>query len=179
MATTVEVNENSSSRQQIAFRENPNIHLLTSRFNTVTWRENEEYRQRMGITGCIYGAPLQVTHKINLMSSAYVIEMNNSINKIEGIGLFVNRNVLDKNYRIYSDMDYNRYIYKGSKHLIADKITDEYSKRVISVLEQLLFKGSRHCKRAQGITALPDWITHNKFGFDFVPCLNEIFKKYA
>ena len=52
MATMVETSGNSSSRQQIAFRENPNIHLLTSRFNTDTWRENEEYRQRMGITGC-------------------------------------------------------------------------------------------------------------------------------
>ena len=76
-------------------------------------------------------------------------------------------------------MDYNRYIYKGSKHLIIDKITDDYDKRVIFVLEQLLFKGARHCKRAQGITSLPDWISHNKYEFDFVSCINEIFKKYT
>jgi len=156
-----------------------NKFVATTRFNDETYEQNNMYKTRIGHIGCLYGTPIKIKEKIPLESHVYVIEMNNSINKIEGIGLFVNRNVLDKNYRIYSDMDYNRYIYKGSKHLIIDKITDEYNKRVISVLEQLLFKGARHCKRAQGITALPDWITHNKFGFDFVPCLNEIFKKYA
>ena len=44
--------------QQIVFRENPNIHLLTSRFNTDTWKMKNI--GTMGISGCIYGAPLQV-----------------------------------------------------------------------------------------------------------------------
>jgi len=60
--------------------------------------------------------------------------MNNSTNKIEGIGLIQNRLILDKNYRIYDDMDYNRYIYRGSKHLAASQITDEYDMRVIKCI---------------------------------------------
>ena len=75
-------------------------------------------------------------------------------------------------------MDYNRYIYKGNKRITVEAISDEYNKRVISVLEQLLFKGERHCKRAQGITQLPDWILHNKFEFDFVQVFTQIFNKY-
>jgi hypothetical protein len=104
--------------------------------------------------------------------------MNNTTNKIEGIGLITNKNILDKPYRIYDDMDYNRYIYKGNKRIKVESISDEYNKRVISVLEQLLFKGERHCKRAQGITELPDWILHNKFEFDFVQVFTQIFNKY-
>ena len=153
--------------------------ITTTRFNNDTINQNKSYTQRTNIKGCIYGTPIKMKSNIPLESNVYVIEMNNSINKIEGIGLIVNQHVLDKNYRIYDDMDYNRYIYKGNKHISVSKLTDEYEKRVIHVLEQLLFKGERHCKRAQGITALPDWITHNKYGFDFVQCIHKIFKKYV
>jgi hypothetical protein len=156
-----------------------NKYIATTRFNETTYQQNVIYKSRIGTTGCLYGTPMKIKDKIPLESHVYVIEMNNSINKIEGIGLIVNQQVLDKNYRIYDDMDYNRYIYKGNKHISVSKLTDEYEKRVIHVLEQLLFKGERHCKRAQGITALPDWITHNKYGFDFVQCIHKIFKKYV
>jgi hypothetical protein len=49
------------------------------------------YKARIGHTGCLYGTPIKIKEKIPLESHVYVIEMNNSINKIEGIGLFVNR----------------------------------------------------------------------------------------
>jgi|AntAceMinimDraft_10_1070366.scaffolds.fasta_scaffold35113_2 hypothetical protein len=156
-----------------------NKYIATTRFNEKTYEENTNYKSKIGTTGCLYGTPMKIKETIPLDSNVYVIEMNNSINKIEGIGLIINQNVLDKNYRIYDDMDYNRYIYKGAKHIHISNLTDEYEKQVIYVLEQLLFKGERHCKRAQGITALPDWITHNKYGFDFVQCIHKIFKKYT
>ena len=156
-----------------------NKYIATTRFNNKTYEQNILYKTRIGITGCLYGPPMKIKDTIPLDSYVYVIEMNNSINKIEGIGLITNKHVLDKNYRIYEDMDYNRYIYKGTNHVSVSKLTDEYEKRVIYVLEQLLFKGERHCKRAQGITVLPDWITHNKYGFNFVQCIHKIFKKYT
>jgi hypothetical protein len=153
MATTVEVNENSSSRQQIAFRENPNIHLLTSRFNTVTWRENEEYRQRMGITGCIYGAPLQVTHKINLMSSAYVIEMNNDTNKIEGIGAIRVYPSFSDPKSVYNNKNYNRYVYSGKYRLDRETLV-RHNERLIDAIECLVFTGKTHMKRGAGLTTM-------------------------
>ena len=101
--------------------------------------------------------------------------MNNDKNKIEGIGLIKNERKLDKNYRIYKNMDYNRYVYTGDKYLPITKVTDEYHQQVILVMEQLIFKGDRHCKRGQGITQLPQWILQNKTGFDFVKCFDDMF----
>ena len=73
-------------------------------------------------------------------------------------------------------MLYNRYIYKGRRHISITQITNEYDKQIIYVLEQLLFKGERHCKRSQGITQLQQWILHNKYNFDFVKAIETIFK---
>ena len=149
--------------------------VATTRFSDKTYQENSNYRQKISHNGPLYGTPMKMKERIPLESYVYVIEMNNTTNKIQGIGLIVNRHVVDKNYRIYDDMDYNRYIYKGNKRLDVTKISDDYNKKVIFVLEQLLFKGERHCKRAQGITSLPDWIANNKSGFDFTKCLNKMF----
>jgi len=152
--------------------------IATTRFNEKTYEQNVNYKKKLGQLACLYGTPIKIKETIPLESQVYVIEMNNSTNKIEGIGLIQNRLILDKNYRIYDDMDYNRYIYRGIKHLAASNITDEYDMRVINVLEQLLFKGERHCKRAQGITALSDWIVHNKYNFNFAQCFNKMFHTY-
>ncbi len=152
--------------------------VATTRFNSKTYEENETYRTRICPSGSIYGTPMKMKDKIPLESTVYVIEMNNSTNKIEGIGVVYNRPVLNKRHNIYDDMDYNRYIYKGKKRISTIDITDEYNKQVIFVLEQLLFKGSRHCKRAQGITVLPDWIRHNRFGFDFTECISKLCNMY-
>lgn len=150
--------------------------VVTTRFNNKTYDENRKYNQLLDNIGCIYGTPIKIKQTIPLESILYVIEMNNSTNKIEGIGVIINKHVVDKNYRIYEDMDYNRYIYKGSKHISTTEITDEYDKKLIYVLEQLLFKGERHCKRAQGITQLQSWILNNKYNFDFVKAIETIFK---
>jgi hypothetical protein len=152
--------------------------IATTRFNTDTYSQNVAYKQKSEQRGCIYGTPLKIKEKIPLHSFVYVIEMNNDSNKIEGIGLIINNRKLDKNYRIYQNMDYNRYIYLGDKHLSTTLITDTYYKKVIYVMEQLLFKGDKHCKRGQGITQLPEWILVNKCGFDFVKCFDNMFQMY-
>jgi len=153
--------------------------ITTTRFNNDTFQQNKNYVKKTNITGCIYGTPIKIKPNVPLETNIYVIEMNNEKNKIEGIGLINNRLVLDKNYRIYNDMDYNRYIYKGRYRLDTSSINDDYYKRVIYVLEQLVFKGERHCKRAQGITKLSDWIIDNKHEFNFIKCLDNLFNKYV
>ncbi len=152
--------------------------ITTTRFNNDTINQNKSYTQRTNIKGCIYGTPIKMKSNIPLESNVYVIEMNNQTNKIEGIGIVNNRILVDKNYRIYNDMDYNRYIYKGNYRIDSSIINDNYNKKVLNVLEQLLFKGERHCKRAQGITQLSEWILNNKHGFDFVKCFDNMFEKY-
>jgi hypothetical protein len=153
--------------------------ITTTRFNNETFQQNKNYIKKSNINGCIYGTPIKIKSNVPLETTVYVIEMNNEKNKIEGIGLINNRLILDKSHRIYNDMDYNRYIYKGSRRLDTSSINDEYYKRVIYVLEQLLFKGGRHCKRAQGITNLADWIINNKHEFNFIKCMDDMFNKYV
>ena len=136
--------------------------IATTRFNNETHHQNITYKQKSNHNGCIYGSPMKIKEKIPLHSYVYVIEMNNDKNKIEGIGLIKNERKLDKNYRIYKNMDYNRYVYTGEKYLPMAQITDEYYQKVVTVMERLLFKGDRHCKRGQGITQLPQWILQNK-----------------
>ncbi len=87
--------------------------IATTRFNDETYLEHINYKKRIEHTGALYGSPMKIKEQIPLDSCIYVIEMNNSKNKIEGIGMIVNNIILDKNYRIYKERDYNRYIYKG------------------------------------------------------------------
>ena len=153
--------------------------IVTTRFNNKTIEQNRNYRNNANISGCIYGVPIQIKSSIPEDCQLYVIEMNNDLNKIEGLGLIKNKTFWDKNYRIYEDMDYNRYIYRGNVHIPVSKIKSKYYKKVIHVLEQLLFKGERHCKRASGITELQQWIINNKYDFDFVKCFQKLFEKYS
>jgi len=152
--------------------------IATTRFNDETYLEHINYKKRIEHTGALYGSPMKIKEQIPLDSCIYVIEMNNSKNKIEGIGMIVNNIILDKNYRIYKERDYNRYIYKGGKHISRAEITDDYFNKVITVLEQLCFKGGHHCKRGHGITELQKWILQNKSNFDFVKCFDKLFNKY-
>lgn len=64
--------------------------FASSRFTDATWAENESYRARSDFAGCIYGSPQQMSPKIDPKSLVFVVEMNNSHNKVIGIGLVRN-----------------------------------------------------------------------------------------
>jgi hypothetical protein len=64
--------------------------IVTSRFNNETLQLNYENRAKRGLS-CIYASPHEMSPKIYLNSPVFVIEMNNSTNKIEGIGLIKNK----------------------------------------------------------------------------------------
>ena len=153
------------------------VSLVTTRFNTQTWDELQNWLLRNSWTGCIYGLPMQV--KSSVQDVMIVLEMHNTENKIKAISLVNNKSVLsDKAHQIYSDRNYNRYIYKGQYRLLLDKIELlPMEKKIIAVLNQLLFKGSRHLKRGQGITSVPPWIMQNKH-IDFIKYFKVIFARY-
>lgn len=139
-----------------------NIPILTSRFSSVTWYENVEYRRRKGYDGCIYGCPHRLTAKIPLNKLIFIIEMNNSINKIEGIGLIRNTISTDRYYKVYDNINYNRYIYRGD-YRIDREILEHYNEELVKVLEMLLFKGKTHLKRGSGFSSMPDkLLKHDK-----------------
>ena len=165
------------------------ITLTTTRFNTKTWNERQQWMDRNNWNaeaGCIYGTPVCVNEQI--YDTMIVLEMHNDENKVKAIGLLKNRYIIsDKQCQLYQDRNYNRYIYKGGYRIeiryntktnaIENDSLTELEKKIIAIFNRLLFKGSRHLKRAQGITAVPDWIMSNK-RVNFLKHFKEIFVRH-
>jgi len=175
--------------------------LSTTRFNDETFQQNRRYIERnipyvdtsatdtsetgldksfsknATICQCIYGTPSKIKSDIEYDADLMVLEMNNSQNKIEGIGWIKNRLCLDHYYRIYNDGNYNRYIYKGKARI--DRTEFEDNERIlIEIMESLLFYGSRHIKRAKGITVVPQWIIkNNNYKYDFTNSFRNMFDR--
>ena len=116
---------------------------------------------------------MRISEKIPLCYNVYVLEMRNDINKIGGIGLITNYLRMDKHNRIYKDQNYNRYSYSGHQRIAREEINEE-DKIIIRVLEALIFKGSTHMKRGQGITQLSQRFLNNK-KIDFVAFMRRLF----
>ena len=129
--------------------------LSTCRFNNQTWNENCAYREKHNITGALYGVPMRMREIIELDILVFVIEMNNERNKIEGIGLVKNRIETLQKYHIYSEQNYNRYIYKG-EYRIGRDILQNYNVKLVEILDYILFKGKTHLKRGNGFMRIPD-----------------------
>ena len=130
------------------------IILASTRFNDDTWNENVDYRFKHKMEGCIYGVPQEITKKIDHHGILLVVEMNNTKNRIEGIGLIQNKIQLDKYFRIYNTCDYNRYIYKSNYRVDREEIM-RYNALLVNLLDYILFKERTHLKRGSGITVIP------------------------
>jgi hypothetical protein len=127
--------------------------LATTRFNNETLESNYKYREKNEIV-CMYCCPLELSPKIMYDSFVFVIEMNNSKNEIEGIGLIQNT-IMNKKYcKVHKDANNNRYIYIGKYHIKKTNLI-VYNPRLIESLEIVLFKGRTHSKRGSGITLFP------------------------
>lgn len=133
--------------------------LAFTHFDNKTYQENRDWCNKNNYTGCIYGTPIRISNSINPDTILYVFEMNNSSNKIMGIGVITPRIGSITRAKIYTDQNYNRYIYNSKLRidLHKDFIPLSIIKNIV-ILERMLFYGSRHCKRGQGIQVLPSWI---------------------
>jgi hypothetical protein len=128
--------------------------IVTSRYNNETWQTNCENRIKR-VKPCIYASPHEMSPKIDLNSPVFVIEMNNSTNKIEGIGLIKNKPCTDKYYKIQQNHSYNRFVYFGEYHISRENI-EQHNPRLVYVLDEILFKGYTHSKRGAGLTIIPE-----------------------
>lgn len=133
----------------------------TTRFNNKTWAENKRWREKNKYEGGIYGSPVCINQKVPLDELMFVLEMQNEENKIGGISMIKNINYADKYYRIYSDGNYNRYIYKSAYRIDRNELSP-YENKIMEIFDHLLFKGARHLKRGQGITTIPNWLLNTK-----------------
>ena len=128
--------------------------VVTGRFNSETLISNYEYRRKRNFN-CIYCCPSKLSPKIQYNTLVFVIEMNNSTNMIEGIGLIKNKPETEKYYKVHSDGNTNRYIYIGN-YFINRKTIQDFNPQLVQILEQVLFKGKTHSKRGSGLTIIPE-----------------------
>ena len=63
---------------------------MTSRFNTETAKENKNFREENNWKGCVYGSPQMNNSSISEQTILFVLELNNDMNKIMGIGMVDN-----------------------------------------------------------------------------------------
>jgi hypothetical protein len=127
--------------------------IVTSRFNNETLEKNYSYRYKYKF-GCMYCCPLELSPNIEYNIPVFVIEMNNSTNKIEGIGLIKNNPETKKYYKVHSDGNTNRYTYIGNYFIDRNTIED-YNSPLVCILDEILFKGKTHSKRGTGLTSIP------------------------
>ena len=94
--------------------------LCATRFNKDTMDEFYRWIETYDKEFHVYNTPVKISEKILPNSTLLVLEMNNSTNKLEGIGLIKNKCKVNSNKenKIYSDRNYNRYSYKiGRAHV--------------------------------------------------------------
>jgi hypothetical protein len=128
--------------------------LVTTRFSTETLLENAEFRQQNPKVGCVYCCPAPISQKIPQNMVLYVMEMNNTINKIVAIGMVKNSAIRGK-YKVYQHSSYNSFVYLGKiPRITRENMTDE-EEEIMKVFDTLCFKGASNMKRGHGITAFP------------------------
>ena len=180
-----------------AFYRRPSVFvydIATTRFTNITLCENRFWRERNQHNGCIYGCPVKISYNIDPDMILFVLEMNNTTNKIVGIGVIQpvscegyrksggqdksNSMAMTKTMRrvpIYGDNNYNRFVY-SSKYRIdieADFIPLSLYRKIL-ILERMVFYGKGHCKRGQGIQLMPVWL--RDYEFDVCDDLVNVFR---
>ena len=167
--------EEPKSKKKIKIKHDKN--LLTTRFTNETFNENMHYRETHQIE-CIYSSSLPISDKLPYQDY-YVMEMNNSINKIMGIGKI--SKTLQPVVIMYSYRYYNRYTYKGTQYVpIYDmhdnkSLLSEEKEKIILEVEQLIFYGRGHTKRGSSYTSFPIFpIKHNHYIKLLISIFNEV-----
>ena len=158
------------------YKKQMKTHLMTSRFNNETLRENSDFRSRHSNIGCIYAAPEPISQHIEVDAIVFVLEMNNDTNQIAGIGLIRNHYYCEK-YRVYKNNNYNRYVYPGKQRIDRSEMSTREN-AVMQIFDILCFTGNKHMKRGQGLKSFPCEILYKyKDQIDLVGFIGAMFKK--
>ncbi len=148
--------------------------LAATRFNAETWRQNEEYRRKRGFRGCAYGVPRLIAQDVLPHSPVFVVEMNNTARRVEGIGMVPNAPYPGRAW-IYDEGRYNLYTYISRFRLDRTELATVHipghpRAGLIWLLEQIVFaktqlpngpsvRGLRRLMSQTGITRLPRWLS--------------------
>lgn len=142
--------------------------ILTTRFTNETYMENKRWREINNHEGCIYMSKKKVAETLSYHKPYFVLEMNNSTNKVMGIGIISIKFTCQRE-KIYTNYYYNRYLYKGKQHISLENIEDDEFKKLFEIP---LFYGKGHMKRGQAMTHFP----YKKMTTQHIDCLKRLMK---
>jgi hypothetical protein len=168
--------------------------LFTTRFSQVTLNQTKRWAQKAK-KKCLYWVrhPIKVLKdkkKIRNTHDLMIIEMNNTVNQINGVGLISkNTQVKKKEERdniaqekdmapqtsFYYDNPKLRggALYLGEEWIGRDEMRAD-DLEFVAIMERLLFKGKGHCKRLTDITEFPQrFLDH----VDFVRLFARMFEE--
>lgn len=158
------------------YRLKQRAYLCTTRFSDLTYEENRKFCAKYKKKS-LYCNPHPLPKCIPADGTVYVIEMNNTKDKIEGIGKIRNR--LKYNvYNVYEAAFYNQNHFEGDERIEAEDF-DEAERVFIHSLEQQCFHGRGHLKRGHRMLSFPSAKlgTCNKNGLDVIGRIEEIFQR--
>ena len=165
-----EVNVNEVNVNEVNVKVKRKLYgILLSRFTEDTYQESQRYRITNDIP-CVYGTTRAISDYLP-DRLYFVIEMNNTTNKIMGIGLI--QKTISPRIKVYSNPYFNRYIYKGKYFIPIEKIKIE----IIEELEKMLFYGRGHLKRG-GLTLFPPTQIKPHYIEEFISVLSSYTQTY-
>jgi hypothetical protein len=157
------------------FVENMRKFIVATKFTYITLQENYNYRKSKNIN-CIYNSPIEISSKIPPDSIIFVLEMNNDINEIAGIGMVRNHPIVNK-HKIHENQNYNRYSFIGKYHISKEEMTQEEID-VLEALEHFCFRTKAHIKRCNGMRQFPTEILFRLSKVkDIIEFIGNMFKK--
>lgn len=141
--------------------------LMTTRFTNDTYYELQRYKENNNMEDkCIYNIPIKLRFsRVPINYPMIILEMNNSTNKIEGMGLVLNEtHGVYYEHKVYKNMNYNRHTYKSRFYVSFQEEHDDYKSIIlpnpnfvssITTLTQACFFGKGHLKRGSSFTTIP------------------------
>ena len=153
--------------------------VISTRFTTDTYIQLYRYKEQNKLTyNSLYGVNYHMSHNIDKYTYLFILEMNNTINKIMGVGLISNV-AIEKNHQIFHNELFNNYIYGSSYHIqlinpdticnyntrslnkidhrtiYCDTINEEFIEFFENIIIPRCFYGKSHLKRGGGFTRFP------------------------
>lgn len=136
--------------------------IYTTRFTSDTYFQNCRIKESLQWTGTLYGTMLTFP-KNTPDKMLFVLDMNNTTNKVIGIGLVINILAKDQSLKIYDNPSYNNCLYKSKYYiqLINDSGTYHHHvdplwiKFIETEFEKRLFYGKGNLKRGSSFMRFP------------------------
>lgn len=168
---------------------NEKYDIYTTRFNSVTYNQNQNFKKSSQWNGSLYSTMLSLPDNTP-DKLLFVLDMNNTTNKIVGIGFIIKKLAKDQSVNIYNNPSFNHYVYKSKYYIklidsasastsssapYLPNIEPEWIKFIETEFEDNLFYGKSNSKRVISFMRFPKKFFSHKhllFLISLFSCIN-------